>query len=270
MKRLFWIHPALAMSLVVHVAAAAVVVSGHGLARAAQSPAEDSTTLDVEAPPLPAETPVEVPRAEEPEHVSSAPASPPTHHHDYPVAPDHDARPHDPSQVHVPLPSQASPSPSPAPSPEPAAAPAVAEAPSDAPVRFTLAKGSAATTLGATSTGASATAAGGAGASTTGDPNGAGPILAEAAVSVPARLLASVPATYPPAARQAEIEADVPVEIVLDERGAVVSARPVATSGFGLDDAATRTVRAYRFSPAVKDGHPVRVRMRWTVQFRLR
>jgi TonB family protein len=95
-------------------------------------------------------------------------------------------------------------------------------------------------------------------------------VYAENGVSVPARLVASVPATYPAEARRAEIEADVPVEIVLDEQGRVVAARAVKASGFGLDDAALRSIRGYRFSAALKDGHPVRVRMRWIVQFRLR
>jgi len=41
-------------------------------------------------------------------------------------------------------------------------------------------------------------------------------------------------------------------------------------AGYGLDEEAVRAMRAYRFSPARRDGLPVRVRMPWTVQFRLR
>ena len=40
-------------------------------------------------------------------------------------------------------------------------------------------------------------------------------------------------------------------------------------AGYGLDEAALQAIRAYRFSPALRAGHPVRVRMRWTIQFRL-
>ena len=89
-------------------------------------------------------------------------------------------------------------------------------------------------------------------------------------MNVPARLLAASPLVYPPAARKAEIETDVPVEIVVDAGGRVVSARAVIRAGYGLDDSAVRAIRDYRFSPAIRAGRPVAVRMRWTVQFRLR
>jgi protein TonB len=89
-------------------------------------------------------------------------------------------------------------------------------------------------------------------------------------VSVGARLLYGPPPGYPATARAAEIEADVPLEIVVDARGAVVDARGRAHAGYGLDEAAARAVRAYRFAPAQRGGVPVAVRMRWTMQFRLR
>jgi protein TonB len=88
-------------------------------------------------------------------------------------------------------------------------------------------------------------------------------------VSTPARLVSRAPLAYPPAARAAQIETDVRVEIIVDAAGRVVSARPLTDTGYGLDDAAVRAVRGYRFSPATKDGRAVAVRMRWTVQFRL-
>lgn len=97
-----------------------------------------------------------------------------------------------------------------------------------------------------------------------------GDAFGERDVSVPARLLSSSPLVYPPAARQAEIEIDFPVEIVVDVQGRVISARAVTHAGYGLDEAALRAIRAYRFSPAQRAGRPVGVRMRWTVQFRLR
>jgi protein TonB len=61
----------------------------------------------------------------------------------------------------------------------------------------------------------------------------------------------------------------VPLEIVVDERGAVISARGTSRAGFGLDEAARAAVVAYRFTPARRGGAPVRVRVRWTVSFRL-
>lgn len=98
---------------------------------------------------------------------------------------------------------------------------------------------------------------------------GGGDVASEAEVNVPARLLSSGPLVYPPAARQAEIEIDFPLEIVVGVDGLVMSARAIGHAGYGLDEAALRAIRAYRFSPALRAGHAVRVRMRWTVQFRL-
>jgi protein TonB len=94
--------------------------------------------------------------------------------------------------------------------------------------------------------------------------------FAASEVAAPARLVASAPLLYPPAARAAEVEADVAVEIVVDARGRVIEARSLATRGYGLDQEALRAVRAYRFSPAQRLGRAVRVRMRWNVQFHLR
>jgi len=94
--------------------------------------------------------------------------------------------------------------------------------------------------------------------------------LPESAVSAPARVLSTADVVYPPEARRAEIERDVPVAIVVDQLGAVVDARALSHQGYGLEDAAVRAIRNYRFSPAQRGGRAVRVRMRWTVQFRLR
>jgi TonB family protein len=94
--------------------------------------------------------------------------------------------------------------------------------------------------------------------------------VGEREVDVPARLLAAATLAYPPAARQAEIETDFPLEIVVDAGGRVVSARAVSHAGYGLDEAALQGIRGYRFSPAMRAGRPVAVRMRWVVQFRLR
>ena len=99
--------------------------------------------------------------------------------------------------------------------------------------------------------------------------DGTGAVISEDRVSVPARLLTRAAVAYPPAARANEIEADIRVEIVVDTAGRVAVARCLRSAGYGLDEAAVSAVRAYRFSPALVDGRPVRVRMLWTVQFRL-
>jgi TonB family protein len=91
----------------------------------------------------------------------------------------------------------------------------------------------------------------------------------ESAVDVPARLLSSSPLSYPGAARAAEFEGEVVVELVVGSEGSVLSARALTAHGLGLETAALSAVRNYRFSAALRQGRPVHVRMRWTVTFRL-
>ena len=135
------------------------------------------------------------------------------------------------------------------------------------PLRFTLAGGTVAMRVSSSSTvsgdrhAATETGEGG---------SGSDAVLSEKDVSVPARLTASGPVAYPPEARRAEIEADVPVQILVDRAGRVLEASSLSAHGYGLDEAAVQAIRNWRFSPARRDGHAVRVRMRWTVQFRLR
>lgn len=246
-----------AASFAVHVALASVV-GGHAASSTRMVPGPTEVAIEIEPAPAPVPAPP-VPEVEPARDTQSKPASThahshATHTHAYPVAPDHDARPHDPSLVHAPL---ASP---------PVAAPvaAVLAPPESAPVRFTLPVTTRIGTVGANGHEHGAEP-GAAPAGNDGSP------LVEAAVSTKARLLTATPALYPPAARTAEVEADVPVEIVVGREGRVESATAIGpASGFGLERAAETTVRGYRFTAATKDGAPVRVRMRWVVQFRLR
>ncbi len=92
---------------------------------------------------------------------------------------------------------------------------------------------------------------------------------AEPSVDAPARLVRGPAPRYPDAARAGSIEGDVHVELVVDASGAVESARVVRGLGHGLDEAALLAARQYRFVPATAGGRAVRVRMDWSVQFRL-
>ena len=130
------------------------------------------------------------------------------------------------------------------------------------PARFALSAGTVATRAGASLP----TAAASPGSVAAGDSDE----VSERDVNVRARLLSSSPLVYPAAARQAQIEIDLPVEIVVAADGRVAAARALTRAGYGLDEAALHAIRQYRFSPALRGGRPVRVRMRWTVQFRLR
>ncbi len=92
----------------------------------------------------------------------------------------------------------------------------------------------------------------------------------ENVVDAPAKLLTGTPPNYTTAAESAGIEAEVPLQVVIDAAGSVQSARALARIGYGLDEAAITAVRGYRFAPARRANTPVAVRMRWVVRFQLR
>jgi protein TonB len=183
-----------------------------------------------------------------------------THTHPYPVPPDHDAVPHDPSLVHLPIPGLAAHR---SPQPITEAPPALAQTlPSPAAPRFTLTVGAAPATNGSAVSPTSALEAP--------VPGGDAAPLAESEVSSPARLLGSITPAYPPEAIAQEIESNVVVSIVVTTAGAVADAQLVKRAGYGLDEAVLRAVRGARFLPAQREGRPVAVRMRVTVSFALR
>jgi periplasmic protein TonB len=173
-----------------------------------------------------------------------------THTHRYPVAHQHDATPHDPSLVHAPL-NDAAPTPR---LPSFALALPVASAPAP---RFAI-------QVSPKDRPSSGTAAAGGHSQA-----GQGEVLAEAGVDTPARLLRGATPPYPREAAEASIEADLPLEIVVDTKGHVVSARVLRQVGYGLEPAALRALRAYHFAPAILNGRPSSVRMKWTMVFRL-
>ena len=96
-----------------------------------------------------------------------------------------------------------------------------------------------------------------------------GPIPA-ASADIPARLRAGSLPAYTAAALSAGVEANVPLEIVVSEVGVVTSARGTEHVGYGLDEAARQGVLAYQFTPAVRSGKAIAVRMSWLMRFQLR
>ncbi len=94
-------------------------------------------------------------------------------------------------------------------------------------------------------------------------------VFAESEVTERATLTSGPKPQYPADALHDSIEPDEPLafEIVVDTNGAVMTSRPLNHAGHGFDEAALAALRAYRFSPAKRDGERVRVRMRWTVDF---
>jgi protein TonB len=94
--------------------------------------------------------------------------------------------------------------------------------------------------------------------------------LAEQEVDVGPVLIAGAPPAYPASAQAAGVEASVPVELVIDARGAVESVSVLTHVGYGLDEAAVAALRRYRFTPAKRAGRAVAVRKRWITRFELR
>ena len=94
-------------------------------------------------------------------------------------------------------------------------------------------------------------------------------IVDERGVSVRASVSYGPAPAYPTAARDAQIETDVPAEIVVSPTGRVIDARITRHAGYGLDEATLDAIRSYRFTPAEREGHAVAVRMLWTMRFRL-
>jgi len=74
---------------------------------------------------------------------------------------------------------------------------------------------------------------------------------------------------YPEAARVAGLEADVRLELTIDETGRVVAARVVTPAGNGFDEAAEELARRIVFAPATRAGRPIAVRYPWTLKFRI-
>jgi protein TonB len=225
-----------AASLAIHAGGAAFALTGVG-----HAPVGTPTEIRIEVEPLPLDTPKPTVPAEP---LPTAPSRAiPTHTHPYPVPASHDAQPHPESLKHTPSPAEAPAPHEPAAHDEPeAVVPHFAM--TLGPQRFRVTSAAPAAPANATYTAAE--------------------------VAVPARLVSSVSPVYPAAARSDDLEGHVAVELVVEADGRVSDARVVASAGHGFDEAALEAVRRYVFSPAERDGHRVRVRMPWTVQFRLR
>lgn len=87
---------------------------------------------------------------------------------------------------------------------------------------------------------------------------------------VPAKLRIGAAPAYTNAALSAGVEGNVPLEIVVSESGNVTSAFALERVGYGLDEAARQSVLGYRFTPALRNGKPIAVRMQWLMRFQLR
>ena len=248
---------ALLLSASLHAAVALAAVRGapHASLNASlpEAPALELSPLELAL----TDPPVQPIQAPEPASVVAS-APPARHHHDYAVPPDHDATVHDPELHHV-LPLANAPAAAPI---APAPAPSVIDSPAPAAPRFVMTVGQSTRALAGS---AAENGNGEASVST-----GITTPVAETSVDTPAKLLVGGTPSYTREAEAAGVEADVPLELVVDAGGSVISARALAHVGYGLDDAALRSVRSYRFAPARRGGKALPVRMRWLMRFQLR
>ncbi len=74
---------------------------------------------------------------------------------------------------------------------------------------------------------------------------------------------------YPSQARRMKIEGTVIIEADIDSEGNLIQIRLIRNAGFGFDEAAIAMMEASAFRPAMMDGRPVGVRMRFTIKFEI-
>lgn len=94
----------------------------------------------------------------------------------------------------------------------------------------------------------------------------AGPVRVGGSVSPP-ELVSSVPPEYPEVARKANVKGNVTLEVVVDEKGDVTSAKVLKGLPMGLDKAAADAVKQWKYKPATSYGKPVKVYSTVTVTF---
>jgi protein TonB len=74
---------------------------------------------------------------------------------------------------------------------------------------------------------------------------------------------------YPPEARRMGLEGQVVLRVGIDRNGAIRTVRPIKRAGYGFDEAATRALWKFKFSPArTRDGQPVDILITYTYTFR--
>ena len=85
----------------------------------------------------------------------------------------------------------------------------------------------------------------------------------------PPVLAAQASASYPQQALRERREADVGLELKLDESGAVVDAKVTEPAGHGFDEAALAAARSFRFEPARNAGVAIGATVQFVYEFRL-
>ena len=83
------------------------------------------------------------------------------------------------------------------------------------------------------------------------------------------QVIHSVEPEFTPAAREANFQGSVLIQLVVDSQGVPQDIRVTRHLGMGLDEKAIEAVGQYRFKPATYQGHPVSVQIVIEVDFHL-
>ena len=83
-----------------------------------------------------------------------------------------------------------------------------------------------------------------------------------------ARMISSVPPTYPPMAKTQRVSGDVRIDALIDASGRVSSMKVISGPSL-LHQAAMEALRQWKYQPASLDGKPVAMHLTVTIQFRL-
>lgn len=97
---------------------------------------------------------------------------------------------------------------------------------------------------------------------------GGGVMSVGGGVSAP-QVIHSVDPDFTNAARRANLQGVVSIQLIVDSRGNPQDIQVVRHLGMGLDEKAIEAVRQYKFKPAMYQGHPVAVQMIINVNFHL-
>lgn len=81
-------------------------------------------------------------------------------------------------------------------------------------------------------------------------------------------LVQDAPLRYPPDAWEQDVQGDVVLFLWVSEEGMVEAGEVVSTPGYGMELAALAAAKEMRFSPALMEGTPVKVKIRYTFRFR--
>lgn len=96
-----------------------------------------------------------------------------------------------------------------------------------------------------------------------------GPVRSVAQVGQMPRMKTVVKPAYPEAAKRANVEGVVILQVEIDASGTVMDAQVVKSLGSGCDEAALEAVKQTSFVPAYEDGKPVPVRIRIPYRFKI-